>query len=72
MCRYSSDTRVIFQARSKFWVRDQVSPNMTFEDWSLDLVWSTGDAVKTGRGLLVGTASGVGSGARAPRECHLT
>jgi monoamine oxidase len=62
---YYSDTRIIFQSRSKFWTRDQVSPNMTFEGASLDLVWSTGDDVKTTRGLLVGTASGAGNGARA-------
>lgn len=62
---YYSDTRIIFQSRSKFWAHDRLSPNMTFEDAALDLVWSTGDDVATARGLLVGTASGAGSGARA-------
>jgi monoamine oxidase len=58
---YYSDTRVIFQSRSRFWIRDNVSPNMEFGDRNLFQMWSTGGDVPTTRGLLVGTAGGPGT-----------
>ena len=58
---YYFDSRVVFQTRTKFWARDQVSPNMEVNEPALNHVWSTCDEVEGPRGLLVGTASGVGS-----------
>jgi monoamine oxidase len=58
---YYFDTRTVFQTRTRFWEKEGVSPNMEINDPSLNHVWSTGDEVPTTRGLLVGTASGVGS-----------
>jgi monoamine oxidase len=58
---YYFDSRVIFQSRSKFWVKDGVSPNMEIGGDALQHVWSTGDEVESSRGLLVGTATGAGS-----------
>ena len=58
---YYFDTRVVLQSRSRFWTRDRISPNMEIGDAALNHVWSTADDVSTPRGLLVGTASGVGT-----------
>jgi monoamine oxidase len=58
---YYFDSRVIFQTKSRFWERDKVSPNMEIGDPALNHVWSTCDEVQTGKGLIVGTASGIGS-----------
>jgi monoamine oxidase len=58
---YYSDTRVIFQSRTRFWTRDGVSPNMDFNADGLDSVWSASEEVETTRGLLAGTASGPGT-----------
>jgi monoamine oxidase len=58
---YYSDTRVIFQSRTRFWKRDGVSPNMDFRDAGLNSVWSASEEVETTRGLLAGTASGPGT-----------
>jgi monoamine oxidase len=58
---YYFDSRVIFQSRSKFWVRDGVSPNIDVSEPELQLAWATGHDVNTTRGLLVGTATGAGS-----------
>lgn len=62
---YYHDTRVIFQARSPFWERDGISPNMEFGDAPLYHVWRTSQDVQTTRGLLAGTASGAGTAERA-------
>jgi monoamine oxidase len=58
---YYFDSRVILQARSRFWTHDGLSPNMEFGDPALYHAWSTGEDVDTQRGLLVGTAQGAGS-----------
>jgi monoamine oxidase len=58
---YYFDSRVILQTRSKFWTKDNVSPNMEINEDALQHVWSTCDEVPTARGLLVGTATGAGS-----------
>ena len=58
---YYFDSRVILQTKSKFWEKDKVSPNMEINEDALQHVWSTGDEVQTTRGLIVGTATGVGS-----------
>jgi len=62
---YYHDTRVIFQARTRFWETDRVSPNMEFGETPLYHVWRTGEDVETTRGMLVGTASGAGTADRA-------
>ena len=62
---YYHDTRVIFQARTRFWERDAISPNMEFGEGSLYHAWPTSEEVKTTRGLLLGTASGAGTADRA-------
>jgi monoamine oxidase len=62
---YYSDTRVIFQSRSRFWDRDQASPNMEFGDDALYHVWSASEEVATTKGLLAGTASGPGAADKA-------
>lgn len=62
---YYHDTRVIFQARTRFWERDGISPNMEFGEAPLNHAWSTSEEVKTTRGLLMGTASGAGTADRA-------
>lgn len=62
---YYHDTRIIFQTRTRFWERDELSPNMEFGDSRLYHVWSSAEDVKTRRGLLMGTASGAGTADRA-------
>ncbi|HEV8130052.1 MAG TPA: FAD-dependent oxidoreductase [Acidobacteriota bacterium] len=58
---YYFDTRVIFQARTPFWQKDGLSPNMEFSNAALQHIWRTAEEVPTSRALLVGTASGAGS-----------
>ncbi len=58
---YYFDTRVIFQARTPFWQKDGLSPNIEFSERSLQHVWRMAEEVQTSRALLVGTASGAGS-----------
>jgi monoamine oxidase len=55
---YYSNTRLLFQSKSKFWLQDNVSPNMEFDDAQLFQIWATGDDVKTSKGMMAGTASG--------------
>jgi len=55
---YYSNTRLLFQSKSKFWQEDGVSPNMEFDDAQLFQIWATGDDVKTSKGMMAGTASG--------------
>ena len=62
---YYHDTRVILQARSRFWTQDGVSPNMELPEAALNGVWQGADEVETPRGLLLGTASGAGTAERA-------
>jgi monoamine oxidase len=55
---YYSNTRLLFQSKSKFWQRDGVSPNMELDDPGLFQIWSTADDVQTAKGFVAGTASG--------------
>lgn len=55
---YYSNTRLLFQSKSKFWLRDGVSPNMEFDDSPLFQIWATGEDVATSKGMMAGTASG--------------
>jgi monoamine oxidase len=58
---YYSESRVMIQCRSRFWEERGVCPNITSDDPRLNQVWSMAEEVKTSRGMLVGTAQGVGS-----------
>lgn len=58
---YYYDTRIILQAKSRFWRRDGVNPNMELGESPLYSVWATADDVQTSKGLLVGTAQGPGT-----------
>ena len=64
---YYHDTRVIFQTRSRFWEKDNVTSTMEFNVPELNHVWRTGEDVQTTRGLLIGTSTGpqTGDGAAA-------
>ncbi|MGH9160341.1 MAG: flavin monoamine oxidase family protein, partial [Vicinamibacteraceae bacterium] len=62
---YYSDTRVIFQSRTRFWERDGVSPSLVFGQPGLSTVWQMAAEVDTDRGLLEGAAPGVVSAEQA-------
>src|SRR5580765_1898068 len=55
---YYSNTRLLFQSKSKFWLKDGLSPNMEFDDPSLFQIWTSDEEVATTRGFVAGTASG--------------
>lgn len=54
---YYSETRPVFQSRTKFWRDQNVSVNIEFSKPALSHVWSMADDVKTSRGLITGSAS---------------
>lgn len=62
---YYSNTRVIFQSRSRFWERDELSPNRELGQPGLSSVWQMAAEVDTKRGLLEGAAPGVVSAEQA-------
>jgi monoamine oxidase len=62
---YYTASRPVFQSRTRFWERDGVSPNIIFNEGALEHVWRMADDVETGRGLIVGTASGFTSAENA-------
>jgi monoamine oxidase len=62
---YTVESRPIFQSRTKFWKRDGLSSSMDFHDRLFDSIWATGDDVPTDRGLLIGTAQGSVTAAKA-------
>lgn len=53
--RFSSQTRVVLQARSKFWKGDVHSINLETGDSNMYLVYETADEVRTNRGVLMGS-----------------
>jgi len=53
---YYTQTRVVFQSRTRFWKTDGVSPNWTPPDPQLQELWSMSDDVDTPRGILIGGA----------------
>ena len=55
---YYSNTRLLFQSKSKFWLKDGLSPNMEFDDPSLFQIWTSDEEVATTKGFVAGTASG--------------
>jgi len=56
---YYSESRLIFQSRSRFWEKDRISPNIYFYQPALRAVWPMADELPTRRGLLLGNAAGV-------------
>jgi monoamine oxidase len=56
--QYYSISRPIFQCRTPFWEKDGISPNLDFDEPSLESVWRMGEEVPTSRGLLIGSAAG--------------
>ena len=59
---YYTAARPFFQSRSRFWEKDAVSPNIEFNERSLNHIWRMADDVDTQRGLLVGTADALTAG----------
>ncbi len=53
---YLTVSRVVFQSRTPFWIKDRVSPNLQFSDPSLFHVWRTAEEVNSSRGLMLGAA----------------
>jgi monoamine oxidase len=53
---YYTQTRIVFQSRTRFWKTDGVSPNWMPPDPHLQELWSMADDVDTPRGVLIGGA----------------
>ena len=54
---YYTRARLVFQARTPFWTRDGISPNLEFGEQACSDVWRMAEDVPTSRGLLVGSAA---------------
>lgn len=55
---YDQTTRIVFQARSKFWVKDNLSINLTFNHPALTHIWQVAGEVDTDRVSLMAKAPG--------------
>ncbi len=55
---YDLTTRIVFQARSEFWLDDNISINLTFNHPSLRTIWQIADEVDTQRVALMAKAPG--------------
>jgi monoamine oxidase len=55
---YDSYQRFVFQANSKFWLKDNLSINMEFGHPDLWSVWQSADEVDTHRVIVLGTGPG--------------
>ncbi|MEE8148446.1 MAG: NAD(P)/FAD-dependent oxidoreductase, partial [Longimicrobiales bacterium] len=55
---YGSYSRLIFQARSKFWLEDDLSINMELDHPSISSIWQVADEVDTHRVALMGVGPG--------------
>jgi monoamine oxidase len=64
---YYTAARPFFQSRSRFWEKDDVSPNVEYNEHALNHAWSSADDVDTQRGLLVSTADAMTTGEAAVR-----
>ncbi len=62
---YYTAVRVVFQSRTKFWERDGVSPNMQFDNPTLNECWQMAEDVETQRGIIIGTAAASASAEEA-------
>ena len=54
---YDIKSRVVFQSRTAFWKRDDISPNWDGASPDLSELWSMAEEVPTSRAILVGTAA---------------
>ncbi len=54
---YYTETRVVFQSRTKFWNQDRVSPNMEIGEQNLYDAWIMAHDVQTTRGMLMSSAA---------------
>jgi monoamine oxidase len=54
---YDMYSRVVFQSRSAFWKRDEISPNWEGTDPNLTELWPMAEEVETPRAILVATAA---------------
>lgn len=50
---YEESTRIIFQARSKFWLEDNISINLQFNHPDIGVIWQVADEVVTERASLM-------------------
>lgn len=55
---YDQTTRIVFQARSKFWLEDNLSINLTFNHPALRTIWQVAEEVDTDRVSLMAKAPG--------------
>lgn len=55
---YDQTTRIIFQARSKFWLKDNLSINLTYNHPALRTIWQVADEINTDRVALMAKAPG--------------
>jgi monoamine oxidase len=62
---YDSYQRFVFQASSKFWLKDGLSINMELNHNDLENVWQSADEVDTHRVIILGTGPGGVSPQRA-------
>jgi len=60
---YYTRTRVVFQCRTRFWKKDNISPNWLPPNPLLNELWSMAEEVNTPRGILIG---GSQAGVTAP------
>ena len=56
--KYDQTTRIVFQARSKFWLKDNISINISFHHPSLTHIWQVADEIETDRVSLMAKAPG--------------
>ena len=56
--KYDQTTRIVFQARSKFWLKDKLSINLSFNHPALSHIWQVADEVETDRVSLMAKAPG--------------
>lgn len=56
--KYDQTTRIVFQARSKFWLKDNLSINLSFNHPSLNHIWQVANEVDTDRVSLMAKAPG--------------
>ena len=62
---YDSYSRFVFQARSKFWLDDNLSINMELDHPDISSIWQVADEVDTHRVALMATGPGGVSAQRA-------
>jgi monoamine oxidase len=55
--QYNMQTRIVFLARSRFWLKDNLKPHMDFGHQHLYQVWQIADEVPGERAVLIGSAS---------------